>query len=109
MTFAAGPRWTPALSNRWRPFLQLLAGGNKITEEILPRPRKGSPQSPLLLDSVGPALITEAGLDYRLNNALALRLVNVGYTHTWALPMPGFAPPQGWFWKTGLVLQMGTW
>ena len=33
LTYAAGPRWTPAVSGRWIPHLEMLVGGTKVTQE----------------------------------------------------------------------------
>ena len=60
-------------------------------------------------DTAGFALVAGAGLDYKVNNAIALRLVSVDYTRAWIHDMPGFAAPDGFQVKAGLVLHIGTW
>jgi hypothetical protein len=60
-------------------------------------------------DSDGFAMAAGMGLDYNFNRALAFRLVGVDYTRSWASDMNGFTAPQGFQFKTGLVLHMGTW
>jgi hypothetical protein len=124
MIYTAGARWTPMLPGRWHLYVQLLAGGNKVTEDIvLPeqkaalelKAKKNSTPLPdqsqytLQFDSAGSALTAGTGLDFQVNNALAIRLLSVDYTKTWAQNMPSFAAPRGWMWKTGVVLRMGTW
>lgn len=60
-------------------------------------------------ESDGFAFAAGMGLDYNFNRALAFRLVGVDYTRSWASDLNGFTAPQGFQFKTGLVLHMGTW
>jgi hypothetical protein len=124
LTFLAGPRWTPLIAGRWHPFVQILIGGNKIAQEVV------NPQLEATLDqqaqrahapmpaessyigqfaASGYTLAAGTGLDFQVNQALALRLVNLDYTRTRMHDLPGFAAPQGFQFKAGLVLRMGTW
>lgn len=124
MTYVLGPRWTPPLSGRWRPYFQVLGGGSKVTQELmmpeqkaileLKAQRTGAPvpdhtEYTRQFDTVGVALIAGVGLDYKVNNAIALRLVSVDYTRAWIHDMTGFAAPRGVQVKAGLVLHIGTW
>jgi hypothetical protein len=48
-------------------------------------------------------------MDLHLNRALAVRLVNLEYTRSWARELNGFKAPNGLQIKAGIVLHMGTW
>jgi hypothetical protein len=124
MTFVLGPRWTPILSGRWHPFVQVLGGGNKVTQELLYPELKaalerkaeitGAPPPPMTeyttqFDSSGWAITAGIGLDYQINNAFSFRVGSVEYTRAWVYDMPHFNAPNGFQVKMGLVLRMGTW
>lgn len=104
MTFMAGPRWTPTLKGRWHPYLQVLGGGNKATQQVT-RPGRAA----LDLDTAGFALAAGGGLDYRLNEAITFRLAGIEYTHSWMNNLPRFNAPCGLQFRAGIVLRTGTW
>jgi hypothetical protein len=95
MLYAIGPRWT-AEHPRWRPHFQMLVGGQKATL---------AKQETENAFAVGAG----AGIDVRLNRAVALRLANLEYRHAW------MNDPRMRDYRTsirlssGLVLQMGSW
>jgi hypothetical protein len=124
LSYMAGPRWTPPVTGQLVPYLQVLFGGNKLTQELV------SPQQEAYLTGLakstgaepparnqytqefehdGFAFAAGMGLDYTFNRALAFRLVAVDYTRSWANDLNGFTSPQGFQFRTGLVLHMGTW
>jgi hypothetical protein len=124
LTYMAGPRWTPPVSGHLIPYFQVLAGGNKLTQELLFPQREASLES--LAKSTGSAppdhsLYTQqfehdgfamamgSGLDLRFNRALGFRLIGLEYMRSWTDGLPGFASPSGFQIKTGVVLRMGTW
>lgn len=124
MTYVAGPRWTPLLNGRWKPYLQVLAGGSKATQELMmpelkaelerQASRTGGPvpdatEYTRQFDTAGYAISAGAGLDLHLNQAFAIRLASVDYTRAWIQPMPGFAAPGGIQLKFGVALRVGTW
>jgi hypothetical protein len=124
MTYVIGLRWTPPFSGRWRPYLQMLGGGSKVTQELmmpelkaaleLKARKTGAPvpnhtEYTRQFDTAGFALVAGAGLGYKVNRAIVLRLVSVDYTRAWIRDMPGFAAPNGFQLKAGLVLHIGTW
>jgi hypothetical protein len=124
LSYMAGPRWTPPVTGQLVPYFQVLFGGNKLTQELMfpqqesylvglssingsePPDRSQYAQQ---FESDGFAIAAGIGLDYNFNRALAFRLVGVDYTRSWASDMNGFTAPQGFQFKTGLVLHMGTW
>ena len=125
LRFLAGPRWTPFPSSRWSPFAEVLAGGRKTTEEqVFPQERAALENSlqpgqeinnsdhalyTSTRDHAGFAIQAGVGVDMKLNNAFALRLVTVDYTLGWGGLTNGGQPSHGLQITTGLVLRMGTW
>lgn len=124
MTYVVGPRWTPMLNGRWRPYFQVLAGGTKVTQELMMPELKqalerraeatgaGVPdQSEYTrqFDAAGWAVTAGAGLDLHLNNAFALRLASIDYTRAWVPDLPGFSAQRGIQMKFGVALRVGTW
>lgn len=124
LSYMAGPRWTPPVTGQLVPYFQVLFGGNKLTQELV------SPQQEAYLTGLsksmgsdppehnqytqeferdGFAFAAGMGLDFNFNRALAFRLVAVDYTRSWTNDLNGFTAPQGFQFKTGLVLHMGTW
>jgi hypothetical protein len=123
LTYMAGPRWTPPGSGRFVPYMQVLFGGNKLTQErmfpetqaALSRLAESTGAPPPTHDLYtqeyerdGFALAAGMGLDLHFNRALGFRLIGVEYTHSWMNDFNGFAP-NGFQIKTGMVLRMGTW
>lgn len=125
LTYAIGPRWTPAADKRISPFAQVLIGGNKLTnyqvdharETILKAEakRKGiDPPAPEAYTTQeithGLALLAGTGVDLRLNRALALRLGSLEYARSWAAtPSGANSMSQGLQLSSGVILRMGTW
>ena len=124
LTYMAGPRWTPRNSRRLVPYFQILAGGNKITQELI------FPDQEAYLDGLakstgsdppdhnqytrqfehdGFAVAVGTGLDLHFNRALGFRLIGLEYVRSWAHDLPGFTSPNGFQVKAGVVLRMGTW
>lgn len=124
LTYVLGPRWTPTVTGRWRPYFQVLAGGSKVSQEFLMPELKAAleleaqwngseipAQSAYTrqFDTGGMALSASGGLDYQMNNAFSFRFFSVEYTKAWVHDLNGFAAPNGVGFKTGFVLRMGTW
>lgn len=125
LTYMVGPRWTPHNSSHWTPHVQALFGGTKITQEY---------QNPVLKAEVadwhpvndegrtakheyystdftrdGFSLSAGAGVDYRFNNALALRIADLSYAHAWVSDINAISYRNAVQFSGGLVLRMGTW
>jgi hypothetical protein len=124
LTYMIGTRWTPTTSHHLVPYFQTLAGGNKITQELI------FPQQEAYLDGLatstgspppdhnqytkqfehnGFALAVGTGLDLHFNRALGFRLFGLEYLHSWTEGLPGFTHPNGFQIKAGVILRMGTW
>jgi hypothetical protein len=124
LTYMAGLRWTPPISGRLVPYVQVLAGGNKVTEELvfpqrenylnaLAKSTGAAPpdhsQYTQQLESNGFAMVAGGGLDLHFNRALGFRLIGLEYMHSSASSFPGFASPNGVQAKAAVVLRMGNW
>jgi hypothetical protein len=126
LVFQAGPRWTPAPTGKWSPFGHVLVGGMKVTQEELFPQRKAEVEAananidPSLAytlhdqytshaESTGLAVTAGAGLDYKLNDALAIRVANFEYLYSTMHPVNGASYANGFQFTTGMVLRLGTW
>jgi hypothetical protein len=120
--YLAGPRFSWRKFESWTPYFQLLGGGNKLTTETMYPDRK-PPQAEL--EELWPwdahaiytsadqtnswALEIGAGVDYKINGALGLRVVQLDDLHTWARDLNNRHYPNNIRVSTGLVLRFGTW
>ena len=124
LTYLAGPRWTPRPSSRWSPFAHLLFGGTRVTEErmyptlksVLIESAKRQGKEPPVHDDYttkyqadGFSVSAGAGLDVRVNPALAIRLASLEYRRSWLPAMIGRDFENGLAFRTSVVLRMGTW
>ena len=124
LSYMTGPRWTPQTSSRWTPHAQVLVGGTKLTQERTnPEQRKEVLAAAKPTDSLnelhtkytqhyetnGFALAAGVGVEYKLNNALAIRVASLDYTRSWTSDLNGVNYQRGMQFTSGLVLRMGTW
>jgi len=125
LSYMAGPRWRTREWGRWSANLQVLVGGNKLTEErmypetkaLLEAAASRDPQlrQPSHADYTdetaanGFAVSGSGGVSCKLNNALAVRIAELGYQHSWAAPLWGRRYSDALSVSAGLVLRMGTW
>lgn len=126
LTFFTGPRWSAAPARRWSPYLQVLVGGMKATtEEMFPAVKAalesaaGQKATPLTFadhakyaqqaDTAGFAFSIGAGIERKLNNALALRVASLDCTHSWMGRLDGAAAANSLQIGGGLMLRVGTW
>lgn len=124
LSYMAGPRWTPRISSRWIPHAHVLVGGTKLTQERTnPEQRKEVLAAAKPTDSLnelhtkytrhyetnGFALAAGVGVEYKLNNALAVRVASFDYTRSWTSDLNGVSYKRGMQFTSGLVLRMGTW
>jgi len=118
-----GPRYTFRDLGRWEPYLHLLGGGEKLTTETFDPARKAALSghtenlTPHQLHSLyttstqvnSLAVQMGAGVDYKLNRALAFKIANIEYLHNYAPEFNGMNPRNNVRFTTGIVLRMGTW
>ena len=125
LTYMTGPRWTPQVGGRWTPHAQALVGGAKVTQEydnpvLKAEVANWDPKTDEQIsekhayystnwDTAGFAVKAGAGVDYKFNNALALKVVDVDYMRTWVKDINGFDYRRTVQVSGGLVLRMGTW
>jgi hypothetical protein len=125
LTYAVGPRWTGRIQGPWSVHLQLLVGGNKVTEERM------YPEKKKLLEAIaartpdkeppthgdyteeteshGFALATSGGVNYQATRAITVRVADVSYRHNWTSPLWGRDLSNSLKFTSGVVLRMGTW
>jgi hypothetical protein len=125
--FAIGLRWAPWASRRVSPYSQVLIGGRRITHEIDDMEKKWTLMNewkdgngtlahyPLRSDwsveHMENGFVIEAGggFDFLVNRALAWRVANLEYTHTWISRVDQINASQGIKFTSGLILRIGTW
>lgn len=125
--FMAGPRWTPLPASRWSPYVQVLAGGQKITQQrILPEARAallarikekgrtnptGKEAQEYMVTWADNRWVWKAGagLDLRLHPAFAIRLGAVDYVSSATRLEDGQRYGHGFQLASGVILRMGTW
>lgn len=126
LIYQFGPRWSPAPTGKWSPFAHLLVGGIKVGEERLyPDKKIAVEEANRTLDPVlaytlhsqyttserssGLAVTAGAGIDFKLNDALAIRVANLDYLHSNLNDINGTPVNTGFQFSTGMVLRLGTW
>lgn len=126
LNFLVGPRWNFGSSTRWIPYVQVQAGGMKITHEEMYPDKKAELQAlwasqgktlgetehhlyTRQAERSGYAMSVGAGVDRRLNNALSWRVASVDFTRGWVGSVDGYNYTNGLQITSGLVLKMGTW
>jgi hypothetical protein len=124
--YMMGPRWTYSASGHWRTYLQVLFGGQKLTqEEMFPAVKAALEaeyaaegktvgfQEHLLYtkdwEASGVAFKAGGGVEYRLTSALELRVAELDYMRAWIPPMNNVHYSSALQFTTGLILRMGTW
>lgn len=126
LTVLTGPRWSVSPMGGWNPYVQVLFGGVKATtEETFPGEKKAlaeelarvgqrlgiadHPKYTAQADTAGFAISVGAGIEKKLNRALALRVASVDYTHAFLSPLEGTGARSSLQLGAGLVLRMGMW
>ena len=124
LSYMVGPRWTSQSTGPWSAHLELLVGGTKMTEErMFPKQeqlllqaalRSGTPppthdEYTTQTDTNGLSLAAGGGVDYKLNRALAIRVADLTYRHSWIDPLWGRNYSNGLKLTSSLILRMGTW
>ena len=125
LTYVAGPRWSAAPTSRWNPYAHFLLGGTKITQEKIDPVMRAALVATAAAEkrdaaddharyaktweANGLTLAAGTGLDYRVNQAFALKLANVEYRRAWLPAMNGREYNSGLAFTMGAVLRVGTW
>jgi hypothetical protein len=125
--YAIGVRWAPLASHRLSPYSQVLVGGRRITHEIDDMEKKWTLlnewkdgngtlahyplRSDWSVEHMENGFVIEAGggFDFLVNRALAWRVANLEYTHTWISRVDQINASQGIKFTSGLILRIGTW
>jgi hypothetical protein len=125
LTYLVGPRWAPRSAKRLSPYAQFLVGGRRVTHEILnpslrtillgqwnagalPHYPERSAYS-VENQANGFSMAAGGGFDVRLNRAMALRVADLEYTHSWLPVVDQIHASDGVRFSAGLVLRIGTW
>jgi hypothetical protein len=124
LTYMVGPRWVKRSRGPWSAYLQVLVGGNKLTEErLLPetkerleeaakRDNKPAPDHAEYTEETetnGFTVATGGGVTYKLNRALAIRVADLSYRRSWTAPLGGQEYSKAIKLSSGVVLRFGTW
>jgi hypothetical protein len=126
LIYQIGPRWTPAPLGKWGPYAHVLVGGIKITheqfypekkQEVLEANKNLDPSLAYTLhdqytshdEASGVALTVGTGVDYKLSDALAVRVASLEYLRSSVGRVGGMPYANGLQVTTGVVLRLGTW
>jgi len=124
MTFTTGPQWSMETASHWTPHAHMRFGGGKVTEEYVdpelkssvlnalpPKGNKNEAHSQYAKDyeTTGLSLAMGGGLDYRVNQVVALRVLNFDYQRSWINPINRDDFSRGFRFGSGVVLRVGTW
>jgi hypothetical protein len=125
--WGGGVRWTPMAARRVSPYLQMMFGDRRVTQEILDAPLRtkllkdwDDGDGPLQhypkrsdysveVSKIGPALGFGSGFDWVVTRAFAWRMLNVEYSHAWMGDVGSIQPQNSLRVTTGAVLRIGTW
>ena len=127
VTFAVGPRWAPRGTHRFSPFAQVLFGGRRLTYEVqnpelrklllqewddgngtLPHyPKRSAYQ--VEYQALGFELTMGGGFDVAFGRALAWRVLDLNYSHSWLPEVHTIDASNGMQVRTGVVLHIGNW
>jgi hypothetical protein len=125
--YLAGVRWTPWASGKWSLHTQVLGGGEKMSDESMFPAKKAAlyqvwqsqgsnpltqpthDQYTISNDTNGFSVQSGAGVSYRINSALQLRVASIDYRHSWLRALDGQNYSGSFNFSTGLTLRMGTW
>lgn len=125
VTFAVGPRWAPRGTHRFSPFAQVLFGGRRLTYEVqnpelrklllqewddgtLPHyPKRSAYQ--VEYQALGFDLTMGGGFDVAFGRALAWRVLDLNYSHSWLPEVHTIDASNGMQVRTGVVLHIGNW
>jgi hypothetical protein len=126
LTYLIGPRWTAAPLKRWEPYAQILVGGRTLTHEKIDPAEKAQLEATAAQEGrqlsfpdhylytrqseiTGFAVSANAGLDVKMTSAIAIRVADVGYRHSWHSSLDGVNYTNALQITSGLIVRFGTW
>ena len=128
LIYQVGSRWSPDPATRWAPYVQVLIGGIKVTQERLYPDKKAAIElaypnagsdpdlAHMLHDRYtsndaadGLAVSAGTGVDYKLNDALAIRVAGLEYSRSTVGTLGGMNFSSNFQFTTGMILRLGTW
>lgn len=126
LTYLIGPRWTAAPLKRWEPYAQVLLGGRSLTHEEIDPAKKAQVEAAAAQEGrqltfadhylytrqseiTGFAVSASVGLDVKLTSAVAIRVADVGYRHSWHSSLDGINYSDAFQVTSGLIVRFGTW
>jgi hypothetical protein len=126
LTYLIGPRWTAAPLKRWEPYAQILVGGRTLTHEEIDPAKKAQLEATAAQEGrqlsfpdhylytrqseiTGFAVLANAGLDVKMTSAIAIRVADVGYRHSWHSSLDGVNYTNALQITSGLIVRFGTW
>jgi hypothetical protein len=126
LTYLIGPRLTAAPLKRWEPYAQILVGGRTLTHEKIDPAKKAQLEATAAQEGrqlsfpdhylytrqseiTGFAVSANAGLDVKMTSAIAIRIADVGYRHSWHSSLDGVNYTNALQITSGLIVRFGTW
>jgi hypothetical protein len=126
LTYLIGPRWTAAPLKRWEPYAQILVGGRTLTHEEIDLAKKAQIEATAVQEGrqlsfpdhylytrqseiTGLAVSASVGLDVKLTSAIAIRVGDLGYRHSWHSNLDGINYSDALQVTSGLIVRFGTW
>jgi hypothetical protein len=126
LTYLIGPRWTAAPLKRWEPYAQILIGGRTLTHEEIDPVKKALVEAEAQREgkalsfsdhylytrqseNTGLAISARAGLDVKLTSAVAIRVTDFGFVHSWHSKLDGINYSNALQVTSGLIVRFGTW
>ena len=126
LTFMIGPRRVWNSEKRWHPYVQVLAGGRKMTWEEIDPVKKAQVEAQAaqtgrsldfndhflythVTEATGLAITAAAGVDFRVNSAIGIRVGEFGYTNSWHSRFDGIDYSHSVELTSGFILRWGTW
>ncbi|HKD08232.1 MAG TPA: hypothetical protein VKB79_20190 [Bryobacteraceae bacterium] len=124
LDYMAGPRWRVASAGRWQSYVQLLAGGTKVTHSYADKALKKTLTAAALAqgkdtpdeeswttewDTNGFTMAASGIVAWQINHGMLLRVADVSYQRSWISELQGVNYDRGLRYTFGLTLRMGDW
>lgn len=126
LAYMVGAHWTAARVRRWTPYAEILIGGRTLTHEQVDPAQKTLVEKNAALQGsalsisdhdlytreaqvTGLAVSGHTGLDVTLTPAIAIRLGDIGYMHTWHSRLDDINYSNALQITCGLTVRFGTW